>query len=85
MEGYVMPKKLWILEHSEDTVHLDEMDHWYNARNRCASWIRKNCSTRKDCKVCERVAVPSAIAIGGYIVYKVLEACIAPELVPVTP
>ncbi len=40
----------WIKEHPEDTVHLGELDDWYNARNRCASWIRKNCSTRRDCK-----------------------------------
>ena len=85
IEKTIEAHKQWIKEHPEDTVHLGEMDDWYNARNRCASWIRKNCSTRRDCKVCKKVAVPSALAIGGYIVYKVLEACFAPELLPVTP
>jgi RHS repeat-associated protein len=85
IERTIESHKAWIKEHPEDTVHLGELDDWYNARNRCAMYIRKNCSSRSDCKVCKKVAVPSAISIGGYIVYKIIELCTVPELAPFTP
>ena len=85
IEKAIESHQQWIKTHPEDTVHLDELDDWYNARNRCAMWIRKNCNTRKDCKVCKKAEMPAAVAIGGYLAYKLVEMCVAPYLVPLTP
>ncbi|MEA2417184.1 MAG: hypothetical protein QOI58_3841, partial [Thermoanaerobaculia bacterium] len=87
IEKAIESHKQWIKEHPDeiDIDHAGEMDDWYNARNRCASLIRKNCTRRSDCKICKKIAVPSAFAIGGYIAYKIIELCTVPELAPFTP
>lgn len=87
IERTIESHKRWIREHPEevDVDHAGELDDWYNARNRCAALIRRNCSTRSDCKVCKKVAAPSAAVIAGYLIYKTIELCVAPELAPFTP
>jgi RHS repeat-associated protein len=85
IERTIASHRQFIRDHPGDTTHQGELDDWYRARNNCSAIIRLKCSPGSKCTLCEKVKEPSAVVIGGYIAYKIIEACTVPYLVPVTP
>jgi RHS repeat-associated protein len=73
------------LTHKEDDdVHEIEILSFYEALNRCAALIRKNCRRQSgECDNCKKANAPTRIAVAGLLIWEILEVCSRlPETVP---
>jgi RHS repeat-associated protein len=76
--------KKWDRTHNTDR-HADEVKEMVNGIQNCVEIYNKKGCGKKDCEPCKKIKELSPIAALGYVIYKVVEIFVCPELVPVTP